>query len=800
MRVWRVVRWGFLLALLAILVAAAALLFRVWAPLPATRGTLALEGLSQAVEVLRDEHGVPHIRAASEADALFALGFVHAQDRLWQLELQRRLASGRLAEILGPAALPSDRLFRTVGIMRAATSAWARMSPQARALVEAYTQGVNAQVARRRSWEWPVEYALLGIAPEPYLPQDAIAWSKVVAWGLGTNWRDELLRLRVMARVGEEGAAALMPPSTDGHPVVLPEGMPADPAPPGALPEATARATARGGWPSMPAAAFELLPGASNNWVVSGARTATGAPILANDPHLLAQSPAFWYLAHVQGGRYDAIGATMPGVPLVVLGHNGRIAWGFTNVMADVQDLFIERVNARQEALYLGAWEPMRILPETIRVEGAADETLAVRITRHGPLLSDLWPETTEALALRWTGLDDDDGTLEAGLSLPLASNWEEFTVGLAGMKGPIQNIVYADTAGNIGYIAPGAYPVRLAGDGRVPVPGWTGEYEWTGYLPAEQWPRIYNPTRGYVATANNRLLPGPEADRISTNWEPGYRAARIVEMIENEPAPLTVERTARLQADVTSLEARALLPWLRRASIEAPDARAAADRLQQWTGGLHAGSADAAVFKAWRAQVATRLFADALGPAVWREYRHALGWLPKALHRLSLTPGDDWCDDRRTAEVETCEQVFGLALSEALEIGAREQATPDVAAWRWGRQNRVVFPHAPLHASTFFRRFFSVEVEHGGDEVTVNPVIGAFEQAGIASYRQVIDLADLDRSLFVVPLGQSAQVLSRHRVDLLPRWRDGDHIPMRYSREAVDAGVRHRLVLRPVN
>jgi penicillin G amidase len=797
MRVSRLVGWGLVAVLVAAAIAGAGLVLRLWAPLPSTRGTLRVTGLAEPVEILRDEHGVPHIRARNEADALFALGFVHAQDRLWQLEIQRRLASGRLAEILGPAALPSDRLFRTVGIVRASISAWQRMSPRARTMVDAYVRGVNAQIASRRAWQWPLEYAVLGISPEPYLPVDAIAWSKVVAWGLGTNWRDEVLRLRVIARVGEDGAAALMPAYTAGHPVILPEGMPLDDPAPGAIPDATARAIL-GAWPSTLPTSFELLPGASNSWVVSGAHTAGGAPILANDPHLVAQNPSFWYLAHVQGGRYDVIGATMPGVPIVVLGHNGRIAWGFTNMMADVQDLFIERLNARREALFMGEWEPMRIVPEVIRVKGAPDETLAVRITRHGPLLSDLWPDTTQALALRWTGLDEDDGTVEAGMALPLASNWEEFTVALAGVKGPIQNILYADTAGNIGYLAPGAYPMRPIADGRVPVPGWTGEHEWEGYVPAERWPRIYNPTRGYVATANNRLLRGADADALSTNWEPGYRAARLVEMIEGATAPLTVDMVARMQADVTSVEARTILPWLRRAQITDAAARTAAERLQHWDGALTPDSGEAAVYQAWRAHVAARVFGNALGAGLWRDYRHALGWLPKALHGIVHRSDDSWCDDRRTVAVETCEQVLASALSAALDTAAAAQGTDDLAAWRWGRQNHVIFPHVPLHGGGLFRRLLSAEVEHGGDAVTVNPVIRSAEQVGIASYRQVIDLGDFDASRFVIPLGQSGQLLSGRRVDLLERWRDGEHIPMRYSREAVDAATRRRLVLEP--
>ena len=793
-----------MLAVAVATVGAAGAAWRLWMAKPGLDGTVELPGLTAPIEILRDADAIPHVRAASEADALFGLGVAHAQDRLWQMEFQRRLGRGRLAEILGPDALRTDRFFRAIDLPGVARENWPHLDGRTRAFIDAYLAGVNAWIARSPARRLPVEFALLGVTPAPFTREDVIVWTKVMALGLSTNWRDELLRARLVGRLGAEAASTLLPSYTSGGPIILPEGL-----------EAQAPAATLGNRPAGAAAGAQVvdprplgalaraLPAlatgiaASNNWVLSGARTTTGRPILANDPHLGARAPSVWYLAHLSGGSLDAIGATLPGLPGIVIGHNRRVAWGETNLMTDVQDLFVERVNARQQALYKGEWEAMRVRREVIKVKGAPDEVLVVRATRHGPLVSDILPGATESLALRWTALDPVDRTLDAFLGINLAGHWSDFTAALSRMHVPMQNFVYADVDGNIGYYAPGAIPVRAQGDGTVPVPGWSGDFDWTGYVADNEVPRTFNPARGYVVTANNQALPDGYPHLISTNWEAGYRAARLTAMIEGREKHSVVD-VARMQSDVRSAQFAVLLPWLTRAAPAAPRAAAAVARLREWDGTLSAESADAAFFEEWKAALAHRLFADELGPELWEEYAQLPHWIAKALHRVVADGDALWCDDVTTEARETCESTAGAAMDDALASGAVRYGTAEVAGWRWGLGNEVTFPHLPFDFVAVLRPFFSRTVPAGGDAVTVAPVMRIRDETIVSSYRQVIDLSDFDASRFVHTLGQSGQLLTGHYDDFLDEWRAVEHLPMRFSQAAVDAAVSHRLVLQP--
>lgn len=792
------------LLLLLVVAAAGGLLawWRLWWALPQVTGNIPIAGLSAPVEVLRDADGVPHVRASTAGDALCALGYLHAQDRLWQMEFQRRLGHGRLAEVLGPAALPNDRLFRTVGFTGNARAMWAGTSPEARALVEAYVRGINAFLDTHAGARLPVEFTLLGVTPEPWRPEDLLVWGRVMSWELSTNWRDELLRARIVARAGEDAADLLMPAATDGSPVVVPDddaGGGSGPPATGvrsALPPGTLAEVARAGEALAGLALVDTAVAASNNWVVSGARTDTGRPLLANDPHLGTQMPSLWYLAHLQGGSLDVVGATLPGLPGVIIGHNARIAWGVTNVMTDNQDLFVERLNSRGEALHGDTWEPMSVRTETIRVKGQPDETLVVRSTRHGPLVSDVLPGSTQALSFSWSALAAPDASFEVYLALDQARSWTEFEAALHRYRAPMQNFVYADVDGNIGYFAPGAIPIRPAGDGRLPVPGWTGAHDWSGEVPASLWPRAFNPARGFIVSANNPVLPARYPYSISTNWEPGYRAARITELIESTPR-LSVDAMGRMQADVRSGQARFLLPWLLKATPTDDVSRRAIQRLRAWDGTLQATSAEAAIYEAWLWRAAARLFEDELGDALWRDYSRQPHWVAKSLHQLVARGHDRWCDDVRSSVVETCEVTLGRALSEAVaSLSARQGG--DGAAWQWGRDNEVWFPHLPLHFSPVLRPLASRSVRIGGDSVTVNPVMRIGDRIIASSYRQIVDLADFDRSRFVLTTGQSGQPGSRHCTDQLSRWSAVSYLPMRFSKAEVDRAVQARLVLEP--
>jgi penicillin amidase len=803
MRKW-LVRAGLVVVVLLVLLAGLPTL-RLWWALPKTSGVVKVAGVSGPVDILRDEYGIAHIRAGSEADAVFGLGYAHAQDRLWQIEFQRRLGAGRLAEFLGAAAVPTDRLFRTLELRRAAEEAAATISPESTALLEAYARGLNALLASRSSFSLPIEFTVFGITPEPFTVADLLVLPKVMSVTLSTNFRDEALRARIVARVGADGAAALMPAYSDEWPLILPDGLaaagPARPAAAAATvaPDLAARiARLALTIPSSPFATGGLA--ASNNWVVAGTRTTTGKPMLANDPHLEARLPSTWYLAHLTGGRLDVIGATLPGLPAVIIGHNARIAWGLTNLMTDVQDLYLERLNAKGEAEFAGRWESLRYVREVIKVKGGADVPLSVAHTRHGPIVTEVLEHTaSDALALRWVTLDPGDTTIDAFLGVATAGDWDGFTRALSRYQVPIQNWVYADVDGNIGYLAAGRIPIRAKGDGTVPVPGWTGDHEWTGFVPESQWPRAFNPRAGQVVTANNKVLPDSYPYLVSTNWEPGYRAQRILERLGAAPR-LALDDLAAIQADVQSAQVPAVLPWMLKevGRVDSVLGQAALDRLSKWNGSMDLGSSEAAVYVRWYDRFTTLLWQDELGPGLWHDVQRSPHWIGKALHRFVRTGETFWCDDRRTDARETCGDVLAASLSAAIEDLRVSQEGDDLQRWRWGRDNVVSFPHLPLEAVPAARRLFSRRAEHPGHTFTVSPTMRVEGQTFIASYRQVIDLQDFDRSRFVHPLGQSGQLLSGHYGDLHELWRSVSYVPMRFSQSAVDAAVTRRLRLEP--
>jgi penicillin amidase len=537
--------------------------------------------------------------------------------------------------------------------------------------------------------------------------------------------------------------------------------------------------------------------GGSNNWVVSGLRSITGRPLLANDPHLGGQAPAVWYLAHLSGGALDVIGASLPGTPGILVGHNQRIAWGITAMLADVQDLYVERVNTRDQAEYNGAWEQMTILRDVIKVRGEEDVPIRIRITRHGPLVSDALEKPQATLSLRWTGLDDDDATASAFLKVNLASNWSEFLSAVSPIHVPTLNFAYADVDGNIGYVGPGAFPVRLNHDGSRPLPGWTSDFEWRGYLHESEWPKSLNPGRGFIVSANNKAVPDSYPFNLGTAWETPYRAARIIEMLDGS-SRLAVEDISRMQRDVRSTQARTVLPFLLRARPVDATSRDAMDRLEEWDGTLNGESAEAALYEAWYEATIRGLFEDELGGDLFGDYAEVRYVVAKALDAIAQAGTTAWCDDVRTAEPETCDTLLGQTLQRAIADMGSRQGTANISKWRWDAVNAATFPHDPFDAVPALRWAFSRTVPRGGDSFTVTPVMPIRDRMFVSSYRQIIDLAALDASRFVIPMGQSGHVWSDRYADLLEKWDKVEYLPMRFTKDAVDAALAERLVLEP--
>lgn len=770
--------------------------------LPRTAGTLWLVGPGAEIEIVRDRHGIPHIEAKSVTDAYFALGFVHAQDRLWQMEVQRRIASGRLSEVFGARALDFDRTMRTLGLRRHAEASLAHLSPQARAALEAYAAGVNAQM-KSSAWPPPPEFLVFTLTPEPWVPADSLGWLKMMAWDLGGSFRAELLRM-ALAKAGltPQQIQEFLPPYPGDAPV--------------ALPDLAALYRDVGIDPVRLGAALPGAPGSgigSNNWVVSGARSATGKPLLANDPHLGLSAPSIWYFAHWRAPEMNAIGATLPGVPMMVLGRNDRIAWGFTNTGPDVQDLYLEKVDPADPGRYLtpSGSTPFETRTELIRVKGAADVSLTVRRTRHGPVISDVMPRMGDLLdkghvmAFAWTALVDDDRTAEAGLKALEAKTWGDFVAAFRDYVAPQQNIVYADADGNIGFLAPGRVPVRKPENdlnGQAPSPGWDARYDWAGFIPYDELPRSLNPASGKVVTANNKIVPPDYPHHITSDWQEPYRAQRITALVEARPTH-SVESFKAIQGDVLSLPMLDLLPHLRAAPAASARAAQAIEMLRKWDGVMAADRAEPLIVSGWLRELSKAIYADELGPA-FAEIRDIR---PRFLQAVLADEGGQsrWCDDIGTPVRETCAQLLGRSLDTAIAALADTHGG-DIAKWRWGEAHVARSRHRPFGGQPVLGDIFDIAVPTPGDGFTVN--VGKsdmrderdpFGNRHAASLRAVYDLADLDRSVFIHSTGQSGNVVSPHYDDLAEPWSRLGYLPMTTRRADYESGMIGRLMLRPV-
>ncbi len=783
----RLLLWLAVILLTCLLVAAGAGVYVIRRPFPQATGTLRVPGLQAPVEVIRDRWGVPHLFAQNAHDLLMAQGYVHAQDRLWQMEYNRRAASGRLSEIFGEATVDTDRFLRTIGLRRAAQEELARLDAPSVDLLNAYAAGVNAFMTQRAG-RLPVEFALLQFQPEPWTPVDTLAFGKLIAWMLGGDWATELLRAHLIARFGPDGMRALMPPYAPDAPIIAPEAA-------AAYRSLNSAAVLR-----LLDLASRIAPSGtaglgSNNWVVAGSHTATGAPLLANDPHLEIAMPSIWYEMHLVGGGFNVTGATFAGVPGVIVGHNESIAWGVTNASPHVQDLYIEQFNPDDPSRYLfkGRWESVRVVREEIRVKGRArPEVETVRITRHGPLLNGVVKGLGVFLALRWTALEP--GQIVASvLRLDRAQTWEEFRDALRLWTVPAQNFVYADRTGTIGYQLPGRIPIRAKGNGLVPVPGWTGEYEWVGEIPFDRLPSVRNPDRGFLVTANNRITPDGYPFFISADWDPGFRASRIEAVLRDTPW-ITPDTMAALQMDVTSLPGQVTVRALQDVRVTTEPAAALLKALQAWDGVLRPDSRAAAIYEAFRLAVLPLLFKDVLGPELFQQYRGRSDvWQVALLHLLQDPASPWWGFQGRDA-------VIAAALERAHEM-LEKRLGPDAARWAWGGLHRTRFVHPLGHAPALGWIFNAQAPPLGGDAFTVNTAgfdPDTFEQIMVASYRQIIDLADWDRAVAIHTTGQSGLPFHPHYRDFVPLWAAGRYHPMLFSRGRIEQATSATLTLTP--
>ncbi|MGY0194877.1 penicillin acylase family protein [Leptothrix sp. BB-4] len=816
----RRIAWGLGLLVLLVLAAYAAWRQQV---LPRVSGARTVVSSWGDVRIARDAQGVPSIQADRAEGAWFGLGYAHAQDRLWQLELHRRTGAGELAEAFGAAALDNDRFLRALGVRRAAQVQWERLDEPSRRALQAYADGVNAwsgQHLRAR----PPEFVLLGLKATHWTPVDSLAWSIMMAWDLGGNWTTELLRLRLAARMDLRRIQELLPPYPGEQP----------------LPVADYTELARD-WQVHGGETVERLIGmapesgvegvGSNNWAVDGRRSQGGMPLLANDPHLRLSMPALWYLARLDAPGLHVAGASIPGLPAIVLGQNADIAWGYTNTNPDVQDLYLEAVDPADPLRYRTpeGWARFEVRDERIAVRGQSTPVLLqVRTGRHGPVISDAALPATEgltgragqsyAIAMRWTALDPDVTSIAAGLGFNRARSIDDFIAASRTYGAPMQNMLVADRQGPHGRIAlvlPGRVPVRGPGHdlhGQVPAPGWLARYDWQGSIPAAQLPVMLDPPDGWLATANHRSTPDGYPFYLSSEWAAPHRYRRIVERLQAQPRH-DVASLAAMQLDVLSLGARPLLEafhaarWGTLPGVPAPPADldlAVIGSMQAgFVGDMASDSPAASLFNAWVQALTRRLVADELGPLWGRQFSERRSFRD-GIEGILARQDAWWCDDKSTKDrLETCAEQVDAALSDAV-IQLRRRLGADPSTWRWDRLHVARAEHRPFSQVPPLRRLFERSAPVPGDSHTIDAMRvnlrpdpddpRAFQVEQGPGLRAVYDLADPSKSRIVIAGGQSGIPVSPDYASLWTRWAQGDLMPLWPA-----ATSTHELTLRAV-
>ncbi|WP_460514351.1 penicillin acylase family protein [Flindersiella endophytica] len=848
------------LLVLALVAATITVVTSVRKSFPDEEGALALPGLSAPVEVRRDQWGVPQIYADTSADLFFAQGFVHAQDRFFEMDFRRHLTAGRLSEWFGEDQLATDKFLRTLGWRETAEREYQKLAPQTKRFLQSYADGVNAYLNGRKGSDISVEYTMGLLGPDdevkPWEPADSVAWLKAMAWDLRGNLDDEIARTLASTKVSEDRVAELYPdypydrnPSIVGDQKAAGEGGSAartGPAPSGdrGIPADDLYRSKE--YSQQLAKVRELIDNVpsplggtggdrsglgSNSWVVAGSRTTTGKPLLANDPHLAGQIPSIWYQAGLHCRHksevcpYDVAGFTFSGFPGVIIGHNDRIAWGFTNLGPDVTDLYLELVDD-DSYLYDGQRYPLETRREVILVKGSDPVEFTVRSTRHGPLVSDAdsdlakigdrAPAGKEApsgglatgVALRWTALDAGH-TADSVFRLNAAQNWKEFREAAKSFEVPAQNLIYADVDGHIGYQAPGKIPVRKGGTGEWPMPGWSSSYGWVAWVPFDKLPSAYDPPEGFIATANNAVAGKSYPYRLADHYAYGYRAREITDRLRGSEKQ-NVESMAGIQLDTRNGFAPTLVPYLQRVKGVDAFTRQGLATLKNWDFSQGVDSAPAAYFNAVWDNLLEMTFDDELPP----DARPSGGdrWF-EVVRRLLADPENKWWDDVRTKDVrETRDAILKSALREA-RVDVTHELAKDPSRWQWGRLHQLSLSNQTFGKSgigpleSLFNRG-PYEVGGASDAVLATgwnasadttPDTGSqFAVTALPSMRMVVDLGNFDRSRWVNLTGASGHPWSDHYDDQIPLWLAGETTAWPFSAGAVEKAAPQRLVLRP--
>ena len=816
---------------------------------PQIDGELQLSGLDAPVDIYRDQMGIPYIYASTLHDLFFAQGYVHAQDRFWQMDVSRHIGSGRLSEMFGAGQLDTDSFLRTMGWARVAQDELKMLSPEDLAILQDYSDGVNAYLSDRTGPELSLEYSILGLLtpgykPEPWQPLHSITWGKAMAWDLGkSRLNSEIQRAVLLKTLTPEQLADLYPPYPSTNPYIVNDfqrssSLPSPSIQMAQMPEAI----------SLLATVSEkqknldgiLGPGGenigSNNWVISGTLTATGKPLLANDMHLDQQIPSIWYEVSLHCHPVsdqcplEATGFSFAGVPGVVAGHNQRIAWGFTNAAPDVIDLYIEKINPENPNQYEvnGEWVDMTLVEESIKVAGQDEpEKLIVRYTRNGPIVSDTYgplkqqrdddePNFTQkagielpdnyAISMRWTALEPNQ-LLQAIFGIDRASNWEDFRSAAANFAVPAQNVVYADVDGNIGYQTPGWIPIRNNGqDGSLPVPGWVDDFQWQGYIPFDELPRSFNPEAGFIATANNAII-GPEYPYlITTDFDRGYRARRITDMIASAPAAITVDYLKQIHGDNKDSSAEFLVPALLQVELGDDHLAEARSLLNNWDYEVNMDSAPAALYSSFFYHLLERGFRDDLPDEYWPNgnARWAL-----IVGNLMGQPDSPWWDDKTTTDtVEHFDDIVRLAFADAVsELEGRFGR--DTSKWNWGDMHTLTLINSTLGASgvpPIEGLFNRGPFRSSGGNLMVNATgwdasaeaPKAYTVSTYPSERVIYDFSDFNNSIAILTSGQSGHAYHPHYTDMTPLWASIEYSPLWWNLDSIIEDAEGHLVLTP--
>ncbi|MEB3180984.1 MAG: penicillin acylase family protein [Nostocaceae cyanobacterium] len=813
-------------------------------------GTIQIPALQAPVEVVRDKWGVPHIYAQNQHDLFMAQGYIHAQERFWQMDFWRHIGSGRLAEMFGSSQLDADKFLRTVGWARVAKQEFAQLDPTTKEILQDYARGVNAYLSNHQDTALSLEYGVLKMLnpnykPEPWQPLHSLTWGKVMAYDLGWNMDSEITRSILLKTLTKQQVEELYPPYPSDHPIIVAEnqdvGTTGEKRQGGDKKELSSVSHPPSVYPcsqsesciaqleEISASLHKLQPLlnsftsaiGSNNWVISGKLTATGKPILANDPHLRVQNPSIWYEIGLHCSvkslncPYDVTGFSFAGMAGLIIGHNDRIAWGVTNVAPDTMDLYIEKINPNNPNQYEvnGKWVDMQLLQENIQISGGKSVTQTVRYTRHGPIISDAYSPVKDfkrkagidfpnsyAIALRWTALESSN--LAASINqINRSQNWQEFRNAVQNFDIAAQNFVYADVDGNIGYQMPGKTPIRNSGDGRYPVPGWTDEFEWKGYIPFDKLPSVFNPESGYITTANNAVVDGNYPYLITTEWDAGYRAKRIDEMISAQKSPITVADVQKIQADNKNLNAETIVPILLQLPLQDKRLDQVKNLLQGWDFQQSADSTPAAIFNAFWKHLLADTFHNKLPKDAYPQGDDR--WF-EVVEKLVNKPNSPWWDNQKTSTVENRDKIFRQAFAEAV-VELENTFGKDSRKWHWGDLHTITFTNLTLGKSGIapIEKLFNrgpFPTAGGGSIVNATNWNAAesYMANWLPSMRMIIDVAEWDNSVSIQTPGQSGHAFHRHYDDLIKLWNNFEYHPMLSQRENVVKNGSGKLNLVP--